>query len=82
MMMNLKNCFLALAVLVAAIPFAAKAGTYDLTIAETTVNIVGEEQRALSINGGIPGPVLHFKEGEDLVINVTNKLDEDTSIHW
>jgi len=82
MMMNLKNCFLALAVLVAAIPFAAKAGTYDLTIAETTVNIVGAEQRALSINGGIPGPVLRFKEGEDLVINVTNKLDEDTSIHW
>ncbi|MDA0306311.1 MAG: copper resistance system multicopper oxidase [Proteobacteria bacterium] len=80
--MNLKNCFLALAVLVAAMPFAAKAVTYDLTIAETTVNIIGVEQRALSINGGIPGPVLRFKEGEDLVINVTNKLDEDTSIHW
>jgi FtsP/CotA-like multicopper oxidase with cupredoxin domain len=25
---------------------------------------------------------LRFKEGENLVINVTNTLDEDTSIHW
>src|SRR3546814_14858295 len=25
---------------------------------------------------------LHFKEGEDVTIHVTNKLKEDASIHW
>ncbi len=58
------------------------AGTYDLTIGETIINVSGTEQTALGINGMVPGPTLRFKEGEDLVINVTNTLDEDTSIHW
>ena len=58
------------------------AGTYDLTIGETTINVSGKERTALAINGTVPGPTLRFQEGEDLVINVTNTLDEDTSIHW
>ena len=58
------------------------AGTYDLTIGETTINVSGKERPALAINGTVPGPTLRFQEGEDLVINVTNTLDEDTSIHW
>ena len=60
----------------------AEAGTYDLVIAEKTLNVTGKERPALAINGTVPGPVLRFKEGEDLTINVTNKLDVDTSIHW
>ncbi|GAB4353387.1 MAG: multicopper oxidase PcoA [Kiloniellaceae bacterium] len=60
----------------------SRAGTYDLTIGEVTINVSGKEKTALGINGTVPGPTLRFKEGEDLVINVTNTLDEDTSIHW
>lgn len=60
----------------------AVAGTYDLSIGETTINVSGKDRTALAINGTVPGPTLRFKEGEDLVINVTNTLDEDTSIHW
>ena len=33
-------------------------------------------------SGSIPAPTLRFKEGEDLVINVTNTLAVDSSIHW
>ncbi len=62
--------------------FPALAGTYDLTIGETTINVSGKERTALGINGTVPGPTLRFKEGENLVINVTNTLDEDSSIHW
>jgi L-ascorbate oxidase len=58
------------------------AGTYDLTIGETTINVSGKERTALSINGTVPGPTLRFEEGENLVINVTNTLDEESSIHW
>ncbi len=35
-----------------------------------------------TIGDTIPGPLLRLKEGEDVVIHVTNNLDEDTSIHW
>jgi FtsP/CotA-like multicopper oxidase with cupredoxin domain len=60
----------------------ALAGTYDLVIAREPVNITGTPVKKITINGGIPGPTLRFKEGEDVVINVTNKMDEPTSIHW
>ena len=60
----------------------SSAGTYDLTIGKTTIDVSGGERTALSVNGSVPGPTLRFKEGEKLVINVTNALDEDSSIHW
>ncbi len=60
----------------------ALAGSYDLTIAETTINVSGTQRTALGINGTVPGPTLRFKEGEDLVLKVTNSLDVDSSIHW
>ncbi|MFI5002127.1 MAG: copper resistance system multicopper oxidase, partial [Reyranellales bacterium] len=40
------------------------------------------ERRVVSINGQIAGPTLHWKEGEDVTVNVTNRLAEETSIHW
>jgi CopA family copper-resistance protein len=60
----------------------ALAGTYDLTIDEKSVNLTGSDRAGMAINGTIPGPALRFKEGEALTINVTNKLNVDTSIHW
>jgi CopA family copper-resistance protein len=63
-------------------PMTAWAGTYDLTIGTAAINVAGKDQTAMTINGSVPGPVLRFKEGEDLTINVTNTLSEDTSIHW
>ena len=59
-----------------------QAGTYDLSIGEKTINLTGRDRPALAINNTIPGPVLRFKEGENLTINVTNTLNVDTSIHW
>jgi CopA family copper-resistance protein len=59
-----------------------QAGTYNLSIGEKTINVTGQNRPALAINDAIPGPVLRFKEGEDLIINVKNTLDVDTSIHW
>ncbi len=34
------------------------------------------------INGSLPGPVLHWREGDVLTLRVTNRLDVSTSIHW
>jgi len=65
-----------------AAPMVAYAGSYELTIGESTINVSGSDKTALSVNGSVPGPTLRFKEGEDLTLNVTNTLDVDTSIHW
>lgn len=56
---------------------------YTLTIAETILRPAGSPVRALSINGGIPGPVLRFRVGDHARIVVRNDLSsEETSIHW
>ena len=55
---------------------------YDLTVAKKRVKVGGRRGRGVTVNGGIPGPLLRFKEGEDVTINVRNTLGEDTSIHW
>ncbi|MEX2578770.1 MAG: multicopper oxidase domain-containing protein [Verrucomicrobiales bacterium] len=56
--------------------------TYDLTIARETMNFTGKERPAITINGGIPGPVVEFTEGDLAVLHVHNELDVPTSIHW
>jgi FtsP/CotA-like multicopper oxidase with cupredoxin domain len=56
---------------------------YDLRIAEQRVSPAGKTVRGLTVNGGIPGPVLRFREGDWARIRVHNDLrDETTSTHW
>ena len=54
----------------------------NLTVDYKTVNFTGKAITALAINNQIPAPILHFKEGDHVTINVYNHLDEETSIHW
>ncbi|WP_237886312.1 copper resistance system multicopper oxidase [Pseudomonas sp. PGPR40] len=59
------------------------AGTeFDLFIGETPVNITGKPRTAMTINGGIPGPLLRWREGDTVTLRVKNKLKDTTSIHW
>ncbi len=37
---------------------------------------------AYRLNGSISAPVLRFREGEEVIVNVANRLREDASIHW
>lgn len=60
----------------------ARAETYNLALERHMVNITGHPAAAMLINGQLPGPLLRFKEGENVTINVTNRLDEPASIHW
>lgn len=55
---------------------------FDLSIGEMPVNITGKRRTAMVINGGLPGPLLRWKEGETVTLRVRNKLDAATSIHW
>ena len=55
---------------------------FFLTIESTPVNLTGTPAMATTVNGLLAGPILHFKEGDEVTIHVTNHLNEDTSIHW
>lgn len=55
---------------------------FDISIAEINVEFNGKKGKAVAMNGRIPGPTLRFKEGDEAVIRVTNRLNETTSIHW
>ncbi|MBO6633921.1 multicopper oxidase domain-containing protein [Parvibaculum sp.] len=60
----------------------ASAGTYRLTVSTAAMEIDGRTVEKMTINGGVPGPTLHLKEGEDATITVANETDEETSVHW
>jgi len=54
----------------------------NLTVGYKTVNFTGTQAKAIAVNNQIPGPTLHFKEGDQVTINVYNHLKVGTSIHW
>ena len=55
---------------------------YDLAVGRLGVSFSGDSAEARAINGMIPGPLLRLKEGQDVILRVTNNLDETTSLHW
>ena len=79
-MLRLLRLLLPLSLLLPQPVFAA---TYDLTVNRTRMAIVsGRTDSVITINGTVPGPVLRFREGEEAVVTVTNRLNTPTSIHW
>ena len=63
-------------------PLLAANHTVDLTMRYQTVNLAGEDVKAITVNGKIPAPELRFTEGDGVIINLHNELDEPGSIHW
>ncbi|MFC5582438.1 copper resistance system multicopper oxidase [Rhodanobacter terrae] len=56
---------------------------FALDVVEVPVNYTGKTRPAVTINGGIPGPILRWKEGSTVTLRVTNRLRHmPTSIHW
>lgn len=55
---------------------------FDLTIGSTPVNFTGRARMATTVNDTLPGPILRFREGETVTLNVRNTLSEHSSIHW
>ena len=62
--------------------FGAASRTFDLSVEATQITVDGLTSGALAIGGSVPGPAMHWREGEEVVIRVTNRLSEPTSIHW
>ncbi|MBT8005117.1 MAG: copper resistance system multicopper oxidase [Rhodospirillales bacterium] len=79
--MGRRGCFAA-AFSLLMMPLASIAGTYNLTVDKVTIDTGNFTKEGIGYNGSSPGPILRFMEGENVTINVTNNLDDTTSIHW
>ncbi|CAM4223819.1 copper resistance system multicopper oxidase [Bordetella muralis] len=55
---------------------------FDLEIGQSPADFTGSPRTATTVNGMLPAPTLHWKEGDTVTLRVTNRLNEDTSIHW
>jgi CopA family copper-resistance protein len=62
----------------------ASRSRYDLSIGYMPIQIDGRSSIATAINGSVPGPLVHLREGDDVTLNVTNLLMDvaHASIHW
>jgi len=53
-----------------------------LDIRQAAVDFTGRARTAVTVNGGVPGPTLRWREGETAILRVRNQLDTVSSIHW
>jgi len=79
--------FLASASALAILPLQASAAAETLTLTAEAVTRQllpkGEGTTAmLGFNGSMPGPELRLKRGEQISIDVENRLEEGTAVHW
>ncbi len=56
--------------------------TIALTIGESHFATGGRSGHAITVNGTLPAPLIRLREGQNVRIAVTNRLAEQSSIHW
>ena len=66
----------------AAEPAVLRGNRFDLRLDRMMVNKTGANDWGNAINGGVPGPILHWRQGDVVTLNVTNNLPELTGVHW
>jgi len=57
-------------------------GTLNLGVAPVAKQLHDSTVRMLGYNGSIPGPTLRVRQGSEVIVNVTNDGDLDTTVHW
>jgi FtsP/CotA-like multicopper oxidase with cupredoxin domain len=56
---------------------------HEIIAAETEVELIdGKRLRVWAYNGTVPGPTLRVRLGDTLRVKFTNKLPQETTIHW
>lgn len=55
----------------------------DLTASVTRVSLVeGMTTEVYAYNGTVPGPMLEFMEGDEVIVRFRNDLPVETTVHW
>jgi len=57
-------------------------GTLDLSIDIIQKEIAGQSIKMFGYNGQIPGPLLKIEQNSTISVNILNKLDVETTVHW
>ena len=57
---------------------------FDLAFRYTPLTIDGKQGRSTAINGTVPAPLIRWREGDEVTMDVTNHLEDvdHASIHW
>jgi len=63
-------------------PQVLSGNRFKLSFDYQNVNFTGRDRIATAINGSVPAPVLRWKQGERVTLDVTNNMAVDSSIHW
>jgi FtsP/CotA-like multicopper oxidase with cupredoxin domain len=54
----------------------------ELEAGEAVIELAGPPVRLLTYNGRFPGPLIRAREGERLLVRLTNRLKEPTNLHF
>lgn len=68
-----------------ALPSSSDAGTFRLRASPARAALVGQAAPPTEVwayGGTVPGPVLRYRQGERLRIELDNALDVETTVHW
>jgi FtsP/CotA-like multicopper oxidase with cupredoxin domain len=55
---------------------------FNLRIAPVAKRLGEATVRMLAYNGSIPGPTLKVKQGSEVIVNIENRGDLETTVHW
>ena len=64
------------------VPLQAGPEPILFTIERGTAAPDGRSRPVMTINGTVPGPIIHAKENETIRVKVVNKMDVPTTVHW
>ncbi|GLJ45693.1 hypothetical protein SUGI_0961720 [Cryptomeria japonica] len=56
--------------------------TYKFVLEETNITRLCENYTIVTVNGQLPGPTLHVRNGDTLNVTVYNKAKHNATIHW
>jgi FtsP/CotA-like multicopper oxidase with cupredoxin domain len=57
-------------------------GSFDLRVHPVAKRIGDAALQMLAYNGSIPGQTLRVRQGSEIVVNVSNETEMDTTVHW
>ena len=55
---------------------------FALTVEPVVKPVAGTAVRMLAYNRSVPGPTIRVGEGSELVVDITNRGDLETTVHW
>lgn len=56
---------------------------FELVIEEREIEVIpGFKYQVFAFNGQVPAPLIHVKEGDDVIVHLTNNTSLEHTIHW